>query len=153
MAGGSWIRIGAVDAHLDARTINSIIETTLVKRAKSITQNPTLRKQIGEELLVQVTPFIPYDTGQLSESGRATPDGRLYWSAIGEEGENYAYEMYDRDKARWPNGYNRPTLGKYPGPNHAPQPRWMERVQPGTPEWEAFVNRITPIIKEAFENE
>jgi hypothetical protein len=147
MAEGSWIRINAVDAHLDAKTVNSIIEATLGKEAVSITKNPALRKKIGEELLAIVTPFVPMDSGQLRESGRATPDGRLYWSAIGEEGENYAYEMYDPvEPYQWPNGYSRPTT-------EGTTPRWMENIQPGTPEWDAFINNITPIIKEAFENE
>jgi hypothetical protein len=145
MAEGSWIRIKAVDAHLDARTVNPIITTALGKRAVSVTKMPELRKKIGEQLLLQVTEYVPEDTGKLRESGRVTTDGRLYWSAIGEDGENYAYEMYDPVKPyRWPRGkYNHPTTdGTYP--------RWMTKVAPNTGEWTAFINNITPIIKEEF---
>ena len=154
MAEGSWIRIGAIDAHLDARTVNSIIKEALGKRAISVTQKPELRQAIGEEFLKEVTPFVPMKTGALRESGRATDDGRLYWTAIrqgtGEEGSydyNYAGITYDKDGFTWPSGeYAKPsTPGTYP--------RWVQKVQPGTPEWDAFVNRIIPIIKEAFNDE
>jgi len=154
MAEGSWIRIGAVDAHLNAKTVNEIIKTALGKKAISVTQKPELRKQIGEELLKQVTPFVPMKTGALRESGRATDDGRLYWTAVrqgtGEEGSydyNYAGYAYDKDGFIWPNGeYAKPsTPGTFP--------RWMTKVQPGTPEWDAFVNNIIPVIKEAFNDE
>lgn len=147
MAGGSWIRINAVDAHLDAQTINSIIETTLGNRAKSITQTPDVRQKVGEALIAEVYDYIPKKSGLLSISGRATPDGRIYWTAIDERGYNYAAAVYDNDGTRWPDGeYANPsTDGTYP--------RWVEKLQPNTDEWEAFVNRVTPIIKEAFENE
>ena len=143
MSGGSWIRINAVEAHLDAATVNTIIEAALGKRATSITQKPALRQAIGQEFVRAVTPFVPMLTGELRQSGRATTDGRVYWSAIGKHGENYAAEMYDEYSVRWPNGYYRPTT-----PNTTP--RWVEKVRPGTPEYDAFVNNIIPIIVEGF---
>ena len=144
MAGGSWIRINAVDAHLDAKTVNDIIEKALVERAISVTQMPSLRQKIGEELLSQVTDFVPVKTRALWYSGRATDDGRLYWSAINERGEDYAGYVYDPDKTRWPGGkYSHSDSTKT-------YPQWMEQVQPGTDGWDIFINNITPIIKEAF---
>ena len=151
MAEGSWIRIGAVDAHLDAKTVNSIIKEALGRRAISITQKPDLRREIGEEFLAAVEPFVPMKTGQLRASGRATTDGRLYWTAVktakSEDGYdfNYAETVYDPvDPYKWPTGeYKKPsTPGTYP--------RWVEKVQPGTPAWDAFVNNITPIIIRRF---
>jgi hypothetical protein len=146
MAEGSWIRISAIKANLNARTVNDIIEKALGKRAISITQMPDLRQEIGEEFVVAVSPFVPMKSGQLISSGRATDDGRVYWSATN-RGFNYASTVYDEDGERWgPEGYKKPTT-----PNS--YPRWVEKVQPGTAEWEAFINNITPIIKEAFRNE
>lgn len=150
-ARGSWIRIRATEAHLDATTVNEIITTVLGKRAVSITQKPELRKAIGEEFLRQVTPFVPELTGKLRESGRVTDDGRLYWTATrpaynreGSYAFNYANITYDPHRLQWPEGeYDRPhTDGTYP--------RWVERVHPGTPEWDAFINNITPEIRRAF---
>ena len=150
MAEGSWIRIGAVAAHLDAGTVNSIIEKVLVKRAISIMKKPELRQSIGEELLKIVTPFVPVSKDKKVEhlwmSGRATDDGRLYWTAINSRGDNYASYVYDEDKLRWDSNYVNPSTDKT-------YPQWMERVQPDTAEWNAFVNNITPLIKEAFRNE
>lgn len=150
MAEGSWIRIGATKVHLDAKTVNAIIQQELGKRAVSITQRPDLRLAIGEEYLKAVTPFVPMKTGQLRESGRATTDGRVYWSAIrpawSDEGYdfNYAEAMYDTMGIKWPGGvYAKPTT-----PNT--YPRWVEHVQPGTPAYDAFVNNIVPLIREAF---
>ena len=153
MAEGSWIRINAMDVHLDARTVNSIIKEALGRKAISITQMPELRRQIGEEFIKVVTPFVPMKTGALRASGRATDDGRVYWSAVHqattEDGYdyNYAENVYDPEGIRWPTGeYKKPTTaGTYP--------RWVEHVQPGTPEWDVFVNNITPIIKEALKDE
>ncbi len=147
MAEGSWIRIGAIDAHLDARTVNSIIKDALGKKAISITQNPELRQRIGEAFIMAVTPSVPMKSGALRESGRATTDGRVYWTAINKYGDNYAGYVYDQDGTRWPEGqYKKPTTpGTYP--------RWAESVQPGTEEWDAFINNASYLIREAFKNE
>lgn len=153
MAGGSWIRINAVAAHLNAKTVNAIIKEALGKRATSITKKPELRQAIGQEFVRAVTPFVPMKTGALRESGKATTDGRVYWSAVrtttsedGEEsaGYNYAASTYDAEGIRWPSGeYKKPST-----PNT--YPRWVEKVQPGTPEYDAFKNNIIPIIVEEF---
>ena len=145
MAEGSWIRIGAIDAHLDARTINAIVKEVLDRRATSVTQSPELRADVGEELLKIVTQFVPKKSGTLRDSGRATTDGRLYWTAINKYGDNYASYVYDRECSRWPAGstYANPST---PGTH----PRWMKKVQPGTAEWDAFINNITPIIIRGF---
>lgn len=155
-SGGSWIRIGAVDAHLDAKTVNSIVKDVLGKKLISVTQMPDLRQEIGEAYIKAVTPFVPKKSGALRESGRATTDGRVYWTAIskgkstedGEEkepaGYNYAHQMYDPDSTRWPEGeYKKPTTpGTYP--------RWTEKVQPGTAEYDAFLIDIADIIRRRF---
>lgn len=140
MAGGSWIRIGAVDAHLDARTVNAIIKEALGKRATSVTKKPELRQAIGEKFVEAVTPFVPMSvgrptSGQLRESGSATTDGRVYWTATN-RGYNYAAIQYETQY----NNYTTPGTG----------PAWVEKVHPGTPEYDAFVNNIIPIIVEGF---
>lgn len=151
MAEGSWIRIGATKVHLDAKMVNSIIATALNKRATTVTQMPELRKQVGEAYVRAVTPFVPMKSGELRASGRATDDGRVYWTATAPAWNedngyafNYAYTVYDENSIKWPSGkYKKPsTEGTFP--------RWTEKVQPGTPEWNAFVNTLTPIIREAF---
>ena len=152
MAKGSWIRINAVEAHLDATTVNSIIKDGLVRKAVSITKRPDVRQAIGEELLEIVTPFVPMRPlekggGTLRSSGRATDDGRLYWTAINKRGENYAGYVYDPAGTRWPTGkYNNPSTDYT-------YPRWMKHVQPDTDKWVTFINKVTPIIKEAFKDE
>lgn len=144
MSEGSWIRIGAIDANLDAGTVNHIIKEAIGKRGVSITQMPELRQQIGEAFLAVVTPFVPAKSSQLRGSGRATDDGRVYWTATNKRGDNYAGYVYDQEETRWPEGeYIKPsTSGTYP--------RWVEKVHPGTAEWDIFVNKITPLIREAF---
>lgn len=156
MAEGSWIRIGAVDAHLNARVINPIIKEALGKKAVSITQMPDLRKKIGEALVETVTPLVPMrpNSGVLRDSGRATDDGRVYWTAVNERGENYAGYVYDQDATRWsdpPSEYLKPTT------DHT-YPRWVERVQPrtpgySTPEYDAFLNNARVAIIDTFRRE
>ena len=149
MAENSWIRIGAIDAHLDARTVNSIIKNALGQRAISVTQMPELRREIGEAFIEVVTPFVPKKSGDLRDSGRATDDGRVYWTAMN-KGFNYAQYVYDEDGDRWgPEGYKNPTT-KDPV---LTVPRWVEKVQPGTAEWNAFINKVTPIIIRRFADE
>lgn len=143
MSKGSWIRISAIDANLDAKTVNGIIKTALKQKAESVTKTPELRQAIGEEFVEAVTPFVPMKSGDLRASGRATDDGRVYWTSV-HRGYNYANKVYDEDGLLWPDGkYKKPST-----PNTFPQ--WVIKVQPHTKEWEAFVNNITPIIKEAF---
>lgn len=147
MAEGSWIRVSAIKAHLDARTVNAIVKEALGKRAISVTQKPELRKQIGEAFIDVVTKYVPSKTGKLSAQGYATSDGRVIWSATNKRGENYAGYVYDPAETRWPTGeYAEPTT---PGT----VPRWVEKVQPDTEDWDVFVNNITPLIKEAFNDE
>jgi hypothetical protein len=143
-SGGSWIRIGAIDAHLDARTVNAIIKEALGRRAESVTQKPELRQTIGQEYVYAVTPFVPMKHGDLRESGSATTDGRVYWTATN-RGYNYAAIQYETQY----NNYTTPGTGPY----------WTEKMSPNSPEfradvYDAFRNNIIPIIVEAFrENE
>ena len=158
MAEGSWIRIGAVSARLNAKTLNPIITEALKHRAVSVTQKPELRRAIGEKFIEVVTPFVPYKqrkdqepgdvTGHLRNSGRATTDGRLYWTAINSRGDNYASYVYDEECSRWADGttYTKPSTKDT-------HPRWIERVTKDPQQWDNFVIRITPIIKEAFKDE
>lgn len=140
MAESSWIRINAIDANLDARTINLIIKEALGKKVVSITQMPELRREIGEAFIEVVTPFVPKKSGTLAEQGHATDDGRVFWSATN-KGYNYAATVYDADGDMWPDGtYKKPTTpGTYP--------RWVEKVQPGTPEWDVFTSKVAEIVK------
>lgn len=159
MADGSWIRIKATEVHLDAQTVNSIIEVALGKRAMSVTQKPELRQAIGEKYIEAVTPFVPYKqrkdqdpgdtTGHLRASGRATTDGRVYWTAINSRGQNYAGYVYDPDETRWPDGtYANPSTK-----NPMTYPQWVKQVQPGSQEYSDFITNITPIIREAFKDD
>lgn len=153
MANGSWIRISAVKAHLDAKTVNAIVKEALGKKAVSITQKPALRQAIGQEFVRAVTPFVPMKTGALRQSGKATTDGRVYWSAVstkasedGEEsaGYNYAASTYDAQGIRWPSGeYRRPST-----PNT--YPRWVEKFLEEPSRYDVFKNNIIPIIVEGF---
>ena len=158
MANGSWIRIGAVDARLDAKTINPIITAALGKRVESITQKPALRKAIGEEFVRAVTPFVPMKTGALRKSGRATDDGRVYWTAVrtsasedGEEnaGFNYAASTYDAEAIRWGGPITEPGTYKKPSTPDT-HPRWIYSVLNDQAQYAAFVNNIIPIIVEEF---
>lgn len=134
---GSWVRISATKCHLDARTLNGIVEEVLGRKAESVTKDPDLRRDIGTEYIKVVTPYVPVDSGRLRESGRATTDGRLYWTAVDPiTGDNYAYDQYTNIYYR----HAEPT-----------GPFWVDRVQPGTSEWDGeFMSAITPIIIRRF---
>lgn len=151
MAKSSWIRVQATKVHLDATTVNAIIKDTLKREAESITQNPELRRAIGEAYIDVVTPFVPQSrqetSGQLRESGRATDDGRVYWTAINPKtGYNYAYYAFDELEENWPGG-------EYAKPNtDFTYPRWTDHVQPdaGNDAYDAFLLKAREAIIEAF---
>ena len=140
MGGGSWIRIGSMEAHLNAKTMNEIIKDAMGKRMQSVTKDPDLRHDIGEEFVRIVTKYVPMKTGALRMSGRATDDGRVYWSAVNpNSGYNYAEIQYYTQY----NHYTTEGTGPY----------WVENVQPGTDDWDnEFIPAITPIIKRRFED-
>ena len=140
MSGGSWVRIGAVTANLNAKRMNEIIKNVMGEKMQSVTKDPDLRQEIGEEFARVVTKYVPMKTGALRMSGRATSDGRLYWSAINpNSGYNYAEIQYYTQY----NNYTTDGTGPY----------WVERVHPGTNDWDNdFIPAITPIIKRRFED-
>ena len=127
-----WLRLSARDVHLDARTLNHIIRQTLNRKTQSVTSNPMLRQLIGEAYLRAVKDYIPFKTGKLQDSGRATADGRVYWNAF------YAVFQYENED------YNHPV--RYSG--HMPRAYWTDAVRPGTADWDRFVEDIKPLIIE-----
>lgn len=146
MAEGSWIRLGPVKAGLKATTLNALIKDTLGKRMISITQAPTVRKDIGEALVSAVTPLVPVKSGRLSEQGHATDDGRVYWTATN-KGYNYAYNVYDPENERWSDP---PSKYANPSKNKDARPRWVEvMIHEHTPEYDVFLNEARRIIIEA----
>ena len=143
MAEGSWIRIGAVDAHLNARVINPIIKEALGRKMESITQMPEVRIAVGEALIDVVTPFVPAKskTEDLRNSARATDDGRVYWTSV-HRGYNYAAKVYDEDGEIWGDeGYAKPST-------EGTCPRWVEKIQPGTDEYRDFIDKVREVIIE-----
>lgn len=136
------VRIGVKSTGLGAKSINGVIEEILGQRAKSVTQMPDLRKDIGRVYIQAVTPYVPKMTGRLRNSAFASNDGRVTWSAVNSQtGENYAYDQYTNTRYRHKviNGVQT-------------QAWWTNAVMPDEPGWEDFIEQITPMIKERFEN-
>ena len=68
MSSGSWVRIGAMKCHLDARTVNKIVQDVLGRKAESVTKDPDLRQAIGTEYLNVVT-ICSYENGKIERVG------------------------------------------------------------------------------------
>ena len=142
MSEGSWIRVSAIDCHLDANTINRIVEKIMGEKMPSVTNDPDLRQTIGEQYVQIVTKYVPMRPiasggGTLMSSGRATDDGRVYWTAVSPKGYNYAAIQYENENFKH----------DYPRTDH-----WTDKVSPGTRDWQEFIDNITPIIIERFKN-
>ena len=140
---GSWIRVNARDAHLDANTMNEVIRRVVGQRAESITQDPDFRARIGAYYLNEVTKYVPKKTGKLQRSGTATQDGRVWWSATSNKGYNYAHVQYTNPEFYHPSRY----------PGHEPTFRWTDKVVPGTPAWSNFTDRISIEIRKRYGND
>ena len=108
---GSPVRITVRESGLLAKNLNKLaadkLPKDLRKQFTSVTQMPTVRKEIGQHFIRVVSPYVPYDHNRdpgdthrhLRDSGYAESDGRLHWSAISpKDGYNYAMEQY---KALW----------------------------------------------------
>lgn len=143
--GGSWVRIGAVEAGLDARSWNRIIQEYLGHKAKSITSDAQLRGLIGGLFLSYVKDFVPMDSGQLQNSGTATSDGRLIWSAVKttKSGVSYDYAAIQ---------YEEPFFRHYVRySGHTPTYAWVQAFQMSH-KWSEFCNRALPMIVRRMEN-
>lgn len=152
IGGGDWIRIGAVDAHLDANTMNKIITQVLQRKAQSITKDPELRQLVGTYYVNAVTDYVPKDSGKLQQSGRATSDGRVYWTAtsplrIAKDGHKYGGYNYALIQFE-ASGFRHPS--RYAG--HKPTDHWTDKMRPGTYAWAKFVARIAPEIIRRMNN-
>lgn len=141
MASGSYVRIKATQVHLDAKSLNRIIEEVVGRKVESVTKHPELRKTIGRIYIEHVTPYVPMKSGKLRDSAWATDDGRVHWTAQNLEDAhhfNYANIQYTNEY----NNYTTPGTGPY----------WTDKVSPDNTEngeWASFVQDITPcIIKE-----
>lgn len=145
VGGGSWIRVSATATGLDARNMNREIRTILGRKVDSITKDPLLRQYIGQVYVGVVTPYVPVDTGKLRASGRATEDGRVYWTAVSpikvaRDGHTYGGYNYAAIQ------YNVPMRHKDPNATD----HWTDKVRPGTPDWSTFISEITPEIIRRF---
>lgn len=127
----SGLRIGSINCALDARSVNAIVAEALGRKAQSVTKMPDLRKEIGEQYIELVTPYVPKKTGKLRDHAYATGDGRLIWTAP------YAEKQYTTQYSH----YTTPGTGPY----------WTNYVQPGTPGYSAFIDAIQPLIIRRFQ--
>lgn len=132
---GNGVRIRATVAGLDIGTLNSYFRELGVR----VINDRDLRTTIGLRYLQQVTPYVPKKTGVLRASGRAENDGRIHWIANNpDDGFDYAAQQYVTE------------YGHYTTPNTGPY--WVERVQPGTTDYNIFLDRITPYVIDTFNN-
>lgn len=146
---GFRIRINAIEAHMDAKTINSIITEVMGKRVTSITQDPDLRQDIGTAYVAQTSKYVPMSAegGKLRMSGHAEKDGRVYWTAIDpRNGYNYAMVQYR-------GGYTTATgqaviFKDYTTPGTGAN--WDAAMRKNS--WPDFIADITPLIKRRFED-
>lgn len=126
----SGIRINAMDLHLDARSVNAIVKDVLGRKAQTVTKNPDLRKEIGEQFIETVTPYVPKKTGKLRDHAYATSDGRIWWTA------EYAGYQHDTQYQH----YTTPGTG----------PNWEQYATPDGKDFQLFLDAITPIIMRRF---
>ena len=129
-----WLRIGAVEAQLDARSINAIIRKHIDKKAQTVTKDPALRKELGEVMIKLATPYVPMKTGKLRNHAYATKDGRLIWDAHSPKGFDYASQQYYHLYKH----YTTPNTGPY----------WVDQVN-----YSVFIQEILPLLKERFSDE
>ena len=64
--------------------------------------DPEAKKEIAREAIELARPYVPFDTGRLSGSARTVSHARairIKWSAVADDGFNYA--MYQWDGPLW----------------------------------------------------
>ena len=142
-----------------AKDLKKQLNETLNPKIKALKTDKTLGNAIAKEWGTAVTRFVPrsvYDGHHLQDF--VVSDSRVVWRrparnnellygiAKGDEIANRLYEgpIKGEFKAR--------TSGSTSYGPHKPQPHWDDCVRPGTDDWNEFVVRITPTIKEWMKN-
>jgi hypothetical protein len=143
-----------------AKDLKKQLNKTFNPKIKVLKTDKTLGNTIAKEWGTAVTRFVPRSIcktgGHLQDF--VVSDSRVIWRrparnneplyniTIGDEIANRLYEGPIKGKFRV-----RESGSTSYGP-HEPQPHWDDCVRPGTDDWNEFVVRITPTIKEWMKN-
>jgi hypothetical protein len=143
----------------NAVALRKAVNEHLDPKIRSLRNDKTLANEIADEWATAVTRFVPRSrlSGHHLQDYKVS-DGRVIWTRPArqndtssgiEEGDEIAYLLYEgpirgRFRAR--------RNGGTPYGPHKPQPHWDACVTPGTTDWEKFVVRITPTIRDWVKN-
>ena len=145
-----------------ANALKAAVNQRLGTKIKALTKNKQLANTIAREYGTAVTRFVPRSERNVPHHLQTfyVSDGRVMWTrkasqdvnSLGiSKGDEIAYLLYEGPLAETQQ-FRQRTAGATPYGPHDPQAHWDEKVRPGTPDWDQFVTRVTPIIQDWMKN-
>lgn len=134
-----------VRVSFNAVALKKAVSEAIEKKVVPLTKDIGLRNALATQYGITVTPFVPYDSREKDPNNFErhlnefyVADGRIEYHRFTDDGD-IAGVLYEGPiRGQWRSRY----------PSHQPVNEWCTMVQPGTPYWQEFVDRATPIIKE-----
>lgn len=132
-----------------ANALKKAVNQSLDPKVRALKKDKQLANTIARAWADRVTRFVPrsLEDGHHLQDYYVS-DGRVVWRRPARRddpklgitaGEELAYRLYE--------GPLRGTFqSRYSG--HTPMPHWDQFVQPGTDDWDAFVEDVTPTIRD-----
>ena len=137
----------------NANALKRAINQNLDTKVRALKKDKQLANTIARAWADRVTRFVPrsLEDGHHLQDYYVS-DGRVVWRRPARRddkklgitaGEELAYRLYEG-----------PIKGKFQSrySEHTPMPHWDQFVQPGTDEWYAFAEDVTPTIIDWMSN-
>lgn len=145
-----------------ANALKSEVNKVLDTKIRALTKDKQLANSIAREYGTAVTRFVPRSDRNVSHHLQTfyVSDGRVMWTrkssqdveSLGiSKGDDIAHFLYEGPLKETQQFRVRAAGATSYGP-HEPQAYWDEKVRPGTPDWDKFVVKVTPIIKDWVKN-
>jgi hypothetical protein len=145
---------------VSARDIRSAVQRKGVKNIIALTKNPAILKQIGEEAIRLLEPYIPEDTGNLIDKGHVVYHEKQVQLSWGTKYASYQFNgkiygpnfLIKKGKlaGQWRSPKNKPKYDTGRTLNYTKstaRPHWTDEVKPGGAEFEKLVAFAEPLIK------
>ena len=145
-----------------ANALKAAVNKRLNTKVRALTKNKQLANSIAREYGTAVTRFVPRSNRNVPHHLQTfyVSDGRVMWTRKASQdvpslgiakGDDIAHLLYEGPLSE-NQRFRKRGEGATPYGAHKPQPHWDDRVRPGTPDWNKFVVKVTPIIRDWMKN-
>ena len=156
MAWGEGKRFG-----ISANQIKQAVQDAYGTKFRAIAKDPKINNVVASLWAEQVSRFVP--RSELSQDSHHlqkyyVSGGRVTWYRYNKAGDDITQMLYEgtggkprKDGSKSEYHYHSRTSSPYQP--HEPRAYWDKAVQPGTTEWDKFINTVYPILLGAFSDQ